>query len=303
MASEAAAPVRRMGVLKQLKRLSRERDQVRRQEILDAGHKAFMKWFTLTAKKILLRKIVLPKQTQAFMDRHRDDLQQLASKNTDLMTKRKIILKPGGGGFLGGTLIRTFLRWDPKKKKRAPTPKKKSSKKKRKTPKKKRKTPKRKTPKRKKKTPKRKKAPKKRKTPNTRTPMPSPSSPQMELVGIPPGGRIPTPKLRTPPYSPTLSPLRSSPSTPPGGSPYAYSPSSSPVRRRTPIRSPSTSPYGVSPSPPRGRSPVVRGSSPLIMMPSPLRTPKIKRPKLSGAATTAMRALASIPGFQFPFPP
>ena len=26
--------------------------------------------------------------------------------------KRKIILKPGGGGFLGGVIIRSLLRWD-----------------------------------------------------------------------------------------------------------------------------------------------------------------------------------------------
>ena len=30
----------------------------------------------------------------------------------DLDIKRSIILKPGGGGLFGGTIIRSLIRWD-----------------------------------------------------------------------------------------------------------------------------------------------------------------------------------------------
>ena len=54
----------------------------------------------------------LPKQTQKFMDRHQDDVQKLASAIVDPEVKRSIILKPGGGGFFGGVIIRSLIRWD-----------------------------------------------------------------------------------------------------------------------------------------------------------------------------------------------
>ena len=73
----AAIPKTSGKIIQALKKLGREHDQARRQQILDAGHKAFLKWFTLTARKILLKKIVLPKQTQKFMDRHKEELQEL----------------------------------------------------------------------------------------------------------------------------------------------------------------------------------------------------------------------------------
>ena len=46
------------------------------------------------------------------MDRHQDDVRKLASAIVDLEVKRSIILKPGGGGFFGGVIIRSLIRWD-----------------------------------------------------------------------------------------------------------------------------------------------------------------------------------------------
>ena len=71
-----------------------------------------IKWFSLAARKIVQGKIKLPKQTQKFMDRHQDDVRKLASAIVDPEVKRSIILKPGGGGFFGGVIIRSLIRWD-----------------------------------------------------------------------------------------------------------------------------------------------------------------------------------------------
>ena len=71
-----------------------------------------IKWFSLAARKIVQGKMKLPKQTQKFMDRHQDDVRKLASAIVDPEVKRSIILKPGGGGFFGGVIIRSLIRWD-----------------------------------------------------------------------------------------------------------------------------------------------------------------------------------------------
>ena len=60
-----------------------------------------IKWFSFAARKIARIKITLPKQTQKFMDKHKDDVRKLASLLVNADTKRgEIILKPSGGGFL-----------------------------------------------------------------------------------------------------------------------------------------------------------------------------------------------------------
>ncbi|KAL4223383.1 hypothetical protein ACF0H5_016853 [Mactra antiquata] len=49
------------------------------------------------------------------MEKHRHELEQLQDDNIDLDTKRQLILKPGGSGFLGSVMIRSLLRWNGKK--------------------------------------------------------------------------------------------------------------------------------------------------------------------------------------------
>ena len=49
------------------------------------------------------------------MQKHHDALEQLANARVDDNTKRQLILKPGGSGFLGGVMIRCLLRWDGQK--------------------------------------------------------------------------------------------------------------------------------------------------------------------------------------------
>ena len=91
-----------------------------------------IKWFSLAAHKIIEGKMKLPRQTQRIMDRHQNDVKKLASAIVHPETKRSIILKPGGGGFLGGVIIRSLIRWDGNKlmRQKRTTPKKKTKKKK-----------------------------------------------------------------------------------------------------------------------------------------------------------------------------
>ena len=92
--------------------LSSEYDSHKRKSLLNAGLIEMIKWFSLAARKIVQGKMKLPKQTQKFMYRHQDDVQKLASAIVDPEVKRSIILKPGGGGFFGGVIIRSLIRWD-----------------------------------------------------------------------------------------------------------------------------------------------------------------------------------------------
>ena len=99
-------------VLAALQNLSQQTNRVEREAVLKAGLKEISKWFTLAAKNIIENKIKLPKQTTTFMTKHREEIQRLADPSINEEIKRKIILKPGGGGFLGGVIKRSLLRWD-----------------------------------------------------------------------------------------------------------------------------------------------------------------------------------------------
>jgi hypothetical protein len=130
-------------VLRALEQLGSEHSPRRREDVLKAGMTEMIRWFTLAAKIILQRKIQLPKQTQTLMTKHKEALKALADEHVPLPEKRKLILKPGGSGFLGGVMIRSLLRWDGVKTVRKftkSTPKKKGTKKKPKTLKKKKKS-------------------------------------------------------------------------------------------------------------------------------------------------------------------
>ena len=95
-----------------LQNLSQQTNRVEREAVLTAELKETLKWFTLAAKNITESKIKLPKQTTTFMTKHREEIQRLADPSIDEEMKCKIILKPGAGGFLGGVIIRSLLRWD-----------------------------------------------------------------------------------------------------------------------------------------------------------------------------------------------
>ena len=119
------------------------------------------------------------------MTKHREEIQRLADPSIDEEMERKIILKPGGGGFLSGVVIRSLLRWDGSKtarkfgdrhpRKRAPRKKKTSKEKSSKKTSSKKKSSKKKSSK--KRTPK-KKSSKKRTLRQHSPPTSSPISPQ-----------------------------------------------------------------------------------------------------------------------------
>jgi len=110
-----AIPSTSKQVIHALQNLSRETGKNEKEALLRAGLREILRWFTLAAKNIVDQKIKLPKQTSNYMIKHKDDIKMLADPDIDEEVKRKIILKPGGGGFLGGVIIRSLLRWDGEK--------------------------------------------------------------------------------------------------------------------------------------------------------------------------------------------
>lgn len=68
-----------------------------------------MKWFLIRAKNLLKGSIPVDKQTQRFIEKHRDDLKTIADKKFNKDNGLKAILKRGGDVFLGGVIIRNLL--------------------------------------------------------------------------------------------------------------------------------------------------------------------------------------------------
>ena len=70
-----------------------------------------IEWFSFAARQILEGILVaLTRQTTKLLSKYRKQLKKLAHPNVDRVTKRRIILTSGGGGYLGGVLIRVLLR-------------------------------------------------------------------------------------------------------------------------------------------------------------------------------------------------
>ena len=101
-----------VNLIRALYNLSKEHDAHERKTLLNASLVEMIKWFSLAARKIIEGKMKLPKQTKKIMERHKDDVRKLVSAIVDPEVKRSIILKPGGGGFFGGVIIRSLIRWD-----------------------------------------------------------------------------------------------------------------------------------------------------------------------------------------------
>lgn len=98
-------------LLKQLRLLVRRTDYDSRQAILERGRQRLLRWFAAGAKNMLNGNMSLPKPTQTWVEKHRPDLLQLLDKNVPTAQKYNVILRPGGGGFLGGVIIRAIMRW------------------------------------------------------------------------------------------------------------------------------------------------------------------------------------------------
>lgn len=95
-----------------LKLLQGERDPQKRQEIIELSRKTLLKWFLIRAKNLLRGSIPVDKQTQRFIEKHREDLKTIADKKANEDHRLKAILKRGGAGFLGGVIIRNLLKWN-----------------------------------------------------------------------------------------------------------------------------------------------------------------------------------------------
>lgn len=97
-------------LLRTLRRLQHERDPLKRTEIFELVRKALMKWFLDGAKNLLKRVIPINKQTQRFIDKHREDLSNNKKVNED--NRIKAILKRDGAGFVRGVIIRHLSKWN-----------------------------------------------------------------------------------------------------------------------------------------------------------------------------------------------
>lgn len=110
-------------LLRTLRRLQHERDPEKRTEIFELVRKALMKWFLDGAKNSLKRVIPINKQTQRFINKHQEDLSNIANKKVNEDNRIKAILKRGGAGFVRGVIIRHLLKWNLAKTRTAKPPK------------------------------------------------------------------------------------------------------------------------------------------------------------------------------------
>ncbi len=110
-----------------LRKLQLEKDPVRRQELLELGRDALLKWFGMGAKNLLSGTIPVTKPTATLIQRNADHLKIIADPKADEEAKKTAILKRGGAGFLGGVIIRSLLQWAGRLKKQT-APKKKRAK-------------------------------------------------------------------------------------------------------------------------------------------------------------------------------
>ena len=101
-----------------LKRLRRERDPQKREKLIRLGRKALMKLFLVEAANLLKGVIPLNKRDKLFVEKHRQDFNIISDSRASDEDRKKALLKRGGAGFLGGTIILHLLKWEEKKKKK-----------------------------------------------------------------------------------------------------------------------------------------------------------------------------------------
>ena len=102
-------PSAKSKLVKTLRRLQRERDR-----------RALLNWFAMGARNLLRGVLPGNKITQRFIQSHRQELSVIADKKANEEESKKTILKRGGAGFLGGTIIRHLFKWDTGRKGRQP---------------------------------------------------------------------------------------------------------------------------------------------------------------------------------------
>lgn len=168
-------------LVKILRRLHKEKNDLKRQELVDLGRRALLKWFSMGARNMINGSIPMTKPTLSYVKRNFENLNKLADRHSSAEEKREIILKRGGAGFLGGVIIRNMLQWPQRESQRQKYYTVKRQKKKggykEKSPIRKRRAPKKKSPARKKKSPARKKVKAKaQKKAKAKSPSPQPST-------------------------------------------------------------------------------------------------------------------------------
>ena len=105
-------------LVRTLRRLQRERDPAKRAHLIELGRKALLNWFAMGARNLIKGVLPINKQTQKFINNHRQDLRIIADQSASDEDRKTAILKRGGAGFLGGVIIRHLFKWNSPKKRR-----------------------------------------------------------------------------------------------------------------------------------------------------------------------------------------